>query len=395
MERIQELKERRQIYGVSQNQLAVQAGIARTYLSDLERGRSPLTDGMARKLLEALERLNPDKELNMLIDYVRIRFKTTDAEHVIKSVLGMNMEYMLHEDYGYYGYEEHYAFGYILVMSGMDEEKGTLLELKGQGSRQFEGVLEAQGRSWYDFFNQCIDEGCIFKRIDLAINDIRGILDIAELTEKCNREECISVFRTFKNYRSGELVRKDEKIGMGNSLYIGSVKSDVYFCVYEKDYEQYVKFDIPVEEVPVKNRFEIRLMNDRAAHAVEDLLEYRDGEHTAFGIINRYARFVDRDDTKPREDWEVSDRWAWFLGENRQQLKLTADPRPYSFRRTLNWLSHQVAPTWKMAQRVDEARGTNEIEEMLENAQLSNKHEKLVKQCQAQIEDVILWNETD
>ncbi len=32
----------------------------------------------------------------------------------------------------------------------------------------------------------------------------------------------------------------EEKRDMGNTLYIGSLKSDVYFCAYEKDYEQYV-----------------------------------------------------------------------------------------------------------------------------------------------------------
>lgn len=37
------------------------------------------------------------------------------------------------------------------------------------------------------------------------------------------------------------------------------IKSEVYFCIYEKDYEQYVKNDVPLEDAEVKNRFEIRL----------------------------------------------------------------------------------------------------------------------------------------
>lgn len=388
-ERIQQLREYRKECNVTQVGLARQVGITRTYLSDLESGRSPLTDLMEEKLRSALERLNPDSGLNMIIDYVRIRFRTTDTKYVVEQILGMKMVHMLHEDFGYYGYEEHYEFGHILVMASADEEKGTLLELKGQGSRQFEGILEAQGRTWYDFLLKCVNENCVFKRVDLAINDIRGILDIPELTEKCNAEECISVFRSFRSYRSGELIRRDEKLGMGNTLYIGSLKSDVYFCLYEKDYEQYVRHGIPLDEVPVKNRFEIRLMNERAEHAVMDLLEHRDADRTAFGIINRYTCFVDRDDTKPREDWEVNERWAWFLGENRHKLKLTSDPKPYSLRHTLNWLSHQVCPTWKMVEELDIAMGTNVVGEMLDNAQLSKRHEKLLEQCQMNIEEVI------
>lgn len=46
---------------------------------------------------------------------------------------------------------------------------------------------------------------------------------------------------------------------MGNTLYIGSLQSEVYFCIYEKDYEQYKKHDIPIADAEVKNRFEIRL----------------------------------------------------------------------------------------------------------------------------------------
>ena len=86
---------------------------------------------------------------------------------------------------------------------------------------------------------------------------------------------------------SGELVKQEEqdKAGMGYTLYIGSLKSEVYFCVYEKSYEQYIKLGIPIEEASIKNRFEIRLKNERAYYAVRDLLTYYDAERTAFSII--------------------------------------------------------------------------------------------------------------
>ena len=48
---------------------------------------------------------------------------------------------------------------------------------------------------------------------------------------------------------------------MGRTLYLGSLKSDVYFCIYENDYEQYVKLGTPLEEADIINRFEIRLRN--------------------------------------------------------------------------------------------------------------------------------------
>ena len=88
---------------------------------------------------------------------------------------------------------------------------------------------------------------------------------------------------------------EDDREYMGHTLYLGSLKSDVYFCIYEKDYEQYVKLGTPLEEADIINRFEIRLRNERAYYAVRDLLTYYDAEQTAFSIINQYVRFVDEE----------------------------------------------------------------------------------------------------
>ncbi|MCQ5336560.1 replication initiation factor domain-containing protein, partial [[Ruminococcus] torques] len=75
-----------------------------------------------------------------------------------------------------------------------------------------------------------------------------------------------------------------------------------------------------------------------------DLLTYYDAERTAFSIINRYVRFVDKEAHKKRSDWKLSVRCAWFIGENREPLKLTTKPDPYTLDRTLRWIQRQVAP---------------------------------------------------
>ena len=386
---IQELKEKRLTYGLSQNRLAVATGITRQYLSDIETGKVKPSDELQRTLFETLERFNPEAPLEMLFDYVRIRFPTTDVQQVVEEILRLKIPHFLHEDYGFYSYEEHYVLGDIFVLVSHEIEKGVLVELKGRGCRQFESYLLAQKRSWYEFFMDALVAGGVIKRLDLAINDKTGILNIPNLTEKCRQEECISVFRSFKSYRSGELVRKDEKECMGNTLYIGSLQSEVYFCIYEKDYEQFKKNNIPIEDADVKNRFEIRLKNERAYYAITDLLVYGNPERTAFKIINRYIRFVDRDDSKPRSDWKLNEEWTWFIGSNREQLKLTTKPEPYSFQRTLNWLSHQVAPTLKVAMKLDEINQTQIIKDILDNAKLTKHHEMILRQQSAKDKDVI------
>lgn len=385
------MKEKRQSYGVSQTRLAIMAGISREHLNRIEAGKVTLTDDMQDKLMEAVEKFNPDAPMFLLFDYVRIRFPTLDIQHVIKDILKLNIDYMLHEDYGHYKYTEHYYLGDVFVYTSQDEEKGTLLELKGKGCRQFESYLLAQERSWYDFLMDALVEGGVMKRLDLAINDRAGILDIPDLTAKCNREECVSLFRSFKSYASGELVKHNEqdKAGMGHTLYIGSLKSEVYFCCYEKNYEQYAKLGIPTSEAPIKNRFEIRLKDERAYYAVRELLTHYDTEQTAFSIINHYIRFVDREPEKRKTDWKLNDRWAWFIGKDRPPIKLTTDPEPYTLERTLGWISRQVAPTLKMLKKIDAGNSTSYLKEIEDNAKLTEKHLQIIKQQTANTEELI------
>lgn len=385
------LKEKRLSYGVSQTRLAIMAGISREHLNRIEAGKVKLTDDMQDKLMEAVEKFNPDAPMFLLFDYVRIRFPTLDIQHVIRDILKLNIDYMLHEDYGHYKYTEHYYLGDVFVYTSQDEEKGTLLELKGKGCRQFESYLLAQGRSWYDFLMDALVEGGVMKRLDLAINDRAGILDIPDLTAKCNREECVSLFRSFKSYASGELVKHNEqdKAGMGHTLYIGSLKSEVYFCCYEKNYEQYAKLGIPTSEAPIKNRFEIRLKDERAYYAVRELLTHYDAEQTAFSIINHYIRFVDREPEKRKTEWKLNDRWAWFIGKDRPPVKLTTDPEPYTLERTLGWISRQVAPTLKMLKKIDAGNCTSYLKEIEDNAKLTEKHLQIIRQQTADAEELI------
>ena len=261
---IKELREKRIAYGISQGRLALASGITREYLNKIESGKMKPSKELLNILHEELARFNPEAPLTMLFDYVKIRFPTLDIQHIIKDILKLNINYMLHENYGRYSYTEHYSLGDIFIYTSADEEKGVLLELKGRGCRQFESYLLAQQRSWYDFLMDALVDGGVMKRIDLAINDHTGILDIPELAEKCRKREYIGKSRSYKFYQSGELIkhREDDREYMGRTLYLGSLKSDVYFCIYEKDYEQYVKLGTPLEEADIINRFEIRLRND-------------------------------------------------------------------------------------------------------------------------------------
>ena len=373
------LREKREEYRVSQQLLSVTSHCSRRYISMIETEKYAPTERIKSDLATALEQLNPNKEMELVFDYVRLRFDTHDVKHVIEDVLKIRMKYMIYEDYAFYGYIAKYVFSNIQVMISPDEDKkGTLVELKGQGCREFENILLAQERSWFDFFVQCEKEKVYYKRIDLAINDKVGILSIPYLGEKCKRRELTSKFRSFQSMGSGKFENEEDQF-VGNTLYIGSLKSDIYFCFYEKNVEQMNKRGVPMEESEIKNRYEIRLKNDRAYHAMQDLLIYRKVDKTVFEIIHTYIVFLEVGKTKNKKKWKIDKSWEMFVGENRHKLKLTTTPKPIELSRTVAWIRKQVAPTLKMLLLIDQENNTNKMNELITETILTTKHEKMIE----------------
>lgn len=374
------IKTKRRDLSITQDQLALRLGITRQHLQRVESGKANPSSSLQMQIDQVLNRWQVAPELNLIFDYVRIRFPSHDIEFLLDQLLHLKLDYMLFEDRGLYGYAAKYVFSNIQIMlSPPNDQLGTLLELKGQGCREFESILLAHNQTWFDFFRTCQTEQAVFKRLDLAINDTVGMLNIPELIDKCERNECISVMRRFQGLRSGPM-NDPEHSGQGATLYIGSLKSDIYFCIYEKDIEQQEKHGVAVEYAPIKNRFEIRLKSDRATKAVEDLLVYRDAERTAFGIITRYLKFVDYRAHKEREQWPINAKWQHFCGRNRQTLRLTLAPEPFDLRKTKAWIQKQVAPMLKVLLKIDDYHGTNETLTMIHDAALQKKHLKLLEQ---------------
>ena len=215
---IEELRQKREEYGVTQTRIAVACGISREHYNRIEKGKLPLTEELKEILEKQIERFNPQEPLFLLVDYFRVRFPTTDTLAIIRDVLQLKADYMLYEDYGRYGYENQYVLGDIHIMCSMQEHLGILLELKGKGCRQMESYLLAQERSWYDFMLDCMTAGGKMKRLDLAINDRAGILDIPKLKAKYKAGECISYFRMQKDYSGTETVSYTHLPNVGTPL---------------------------------------------------------------------------------------------------------------------------------------------------------------------------------
>lgn len=387
------IRERREKTGFSQRKFADILGISREHLNKIEAGEREPSEKLFDRMKYFLSFYDPTSKVDIMLDYIRVRFRTTNYEHVIEDILKIRMKYMLRDVHSFYGYDAQFYFGNIVVMTSDDKAKGCLLELKGQGCREYERILICQKRTWTQFLQEVKNEDAVIKRVDLAVNDRVGILDIPEMAEKLKRREYSSVFHQYKFYESGTLIGEGEENAdaRGNTLYIGSLKSDVYFCAYEKDYEQYVKYGKDMKEAEIRNRFEIRLKDDRAEAAVSDLLTYGDAGRTAFGIINRYIVFLKPDANRGKRSWDIDPRWKRFIDWEIKGLRLAIAPKKQDvLGDKLNWIARQCAPTLKAIRLLDASLGESDrIDAIIDAAHISPNMQKLIEQEMTEIEEIV------
>ena len=56
----------------------------------------------------------------------------------------------------------------------------------------------------------------------------------------------------------------------------------------------------------------------------------------------------------------------------------------------MSWIARQVAPTLKMLKKIDAGNGTDFLKHIEEQAKLSEKHEKIIKQQTTSKEEIVL-----
>ena len=259
----------------------------------------------------------------------------------------------------------------ISVNASKDSSMGVLLELRGMGCRNLEYVLQARGIDWYSFLSCCIDYQGVFKRIDLAINDMGGLLDIEILRERYYANKVWKRSRTHEAVDSGKLSGTNGDTA--KTFYIGSKSSSIYFCLYEKEKEQKSKGI----KTDIKNRFEIRLKNGKAEQTIEQLVFSRNPEQTIANLILTQIDFPDYI------------LWDIFLDNVMTSLPFVMTPVAVNMDKTKRWLERQVMPSLLMIKEIEKKTGANYLEEIDRHTRLTEKQELKIKQMTTDIADMI------
>jgi phage replication initiation protein len=400
-----EIKQLRHRLDMSQKEFAEKIGITRSFLSKIENGKKKSCVELVEKIRKAFSLEGGFLPMEAKIDFLRIRFKYHSPVEVIEKVLRMSADHFGHKDFGFYHYTATYFFSEIFVYyNPNDLNMGVMIEFRGQGCREFELILEEQKACWTTFFWRLYEENLFGKglivdtkitRIDIALDEMVSDLypnyDLFELKEKWEKRLVDSTFQNF-DFRGGEVVKNNQYLNKGLSLYFGSRQSPMYMNFYQKDFELAKKEQISVEmarqKYEVKNRYEVRLADEKAYLFVEYLLSTGESlEWVVKELIDTSIKVYDCDEDGIRTGY--SEHWRLVI-ESMERLHLTMKGQKPSYEKSLRWLSNYLAPTLKKIWIIDQTLGKNELMERIEKAELKDKDIEKIKEITTKIKRLLV-----
>lgn len=368
-----ELKDFRVKLGLKQSDVSSVFSISQTFLSKIENGKKKCPDNLFKDLMNYYDTMNQTEGLEAIFDYVRVRIPSHDVERVIEDVLLMNFESFYEKPTGLFGYFTMYEYDNIRVLlSKKGDNRGILIELSGQGCRNYEYILNELDQQWLDFFGRCLFVDGVVKRIDVAVNDYVEYFSLEEVAKKRKAKLFDSSFRKSRVIDS---TNDKEVASEGITAYFGTRNSLIYFCFYQKNYEIANRERIPVEEVDVKNRYEIRLHSEKAHKFIEYYMEDTFLLRSVRSVISQQLCFFEKDRKGGLKIWS---KWERFLGATKY-VDLSMKVVKPSFYRKLNWLAYSCLQTIKVVQLGGEQEGFDYLGKLLNDVELNEKNKKVLE----------------
>jgi phage replication initiation protein len=209
-------------------------------------------------------------------------------------------------------------------------------------------ILPAQALALYEFqvswlLDIIVNNQGKFTRIDLAIDDKDGRLDLNEIGRKLEEGEVQTRFKKFKPWLPETEI--GQKIGQYSGFSVGSRQSESFIRIYDKRLESEKKgiVDLPDSWV----RVELETKGGRAVALGERIIkELKAGTIGRFvpNLIWGLLDFKEPsrvDGNKSR--WETSEWWAVFLGTLEKE-RITLPTFEKDIEHVKTWFSESVAP---------------------------------------------------
>ena len=401
----EEIVKFRNTFKISQEDLAKEVGISQSMLSRLEQGENVrLSEDELEKLKYVINTYRKENSLNAMIDWIKVTVKENDPIEVCQKYLNMKFDYF-QKTVGRHHYVARYEYSSITIYEpSKDVKYGCMIEMSGQGCRYFEKMLDEQGMTLIDWLGFISKHAENFPRIDLAVDDYIEYFSIPVLLDKIERGEYLTEFKSIvPKYEYGD---RKNKYSKGLTIYFGKRTSKLHFCFYQKNFEISKKHGIPLEEIEVKNRYELRVCDDYAIDIVKQLVEWEEVLPVAMGLIKKKLVIVQRLKHKISPEtlratfkkgkikiWKPWKQLMYDVDTIRIESKAIEDDYVRLSRRE-DYLKKQAMASVLLIKDIDEALGTNILENIIEEVRKkeNSRNEHLLKVATTQLKDVILKN---
>jgi phage replication initiation protein len=179
-----------------------------------------------------LEAVNNTTSHNMytrntcFIHWLSFTIKETEIEIIVQKILKLQLnefEETSQTRPGYAKAYKHHCFDIYIFSNFATHNNGTLIEIRGS-------ACEEKSDSLLQICSDVDSYSGNFVRIDIAVDDHVGLLDIDKFYSASVDGTWTGKFRTSSRYSSSNSDGKD----VGTSVYFGSRKSNTFLRVYDK-----------------------------------------------------------------------------------------------------------------------------------------------------------------
>lgn len=379
------LKYVRQLLNESQESLAKALDITRQTVNRFETGEQKISDRFINRLLAVYPDLAESIEIQF--DWVSLTFPDLTSKQIINDVLSIQSDLFLERPTSQNFYTREMAFAgekniYVQDFApiknpetqAIEQKYGTTLYLTGKGTRLFEKALLEQNITWHDFFQKARQYRGHLTRLDIAINDKWGLLDMNDLVKAVQEKRFWSKSKSYANHGN---------VDDGWTVNFG--KSPFVIRAYDKHKEQASKgFDTDIQ-----NRVELELHQDKAEYVIDAWFDQGNNKtltEITFDILYTYLWFTDKpikekllkaDKVRDTIEDSVAPMPAWsLLTALGHKMKFIRQPKEQSVERIEKWVLESVVPSLAVLKKTGHWA---EVIEAMNSAELSSEQQKLVK----------------
>ncbi|MGR8861808.1 replication initiation factor domain-containing protein [Leuconostoc citreum] len=377
-----ELKLIRELLGKTAEQFSDETGMSLRTLTRLENDELEKTEKHQKKIFETYPELAESVELQF--DWVSLTFPDLTGKQVIDDMIALKRDLFLEHgtsqnfytrEFAYAGEKNIYIQDFEPITNPetqeIEQRTGTTLYLTGKGTRLFEKALLEQDMTWRDFFIKARKYRGHLTRLDIALNDKWGLLNMNEIVRAVQEKRFWTKSRSYAIHGNSDA---------GWTVNFG--KAPFIIRAYDKQKEQASKGN----ETDIKNRVELELHQDRAEQVLDEWFANDNLVEFTIDMLYTYLWFTDeliaddlltgvkaRDEIeatiKPMPSWQL----LTFLGH---KMKFVREPKPQSIESIKKWVEQSVVPSLAVLKKTGHWA---EIIAAIEKAELSDKQQKLVK----------------